>query len=43
MKNTVKKSVESFKRGLCWAWGHKLRVAGRQIETVIGLGYRFVD
>ena len=27
MKNTVKKSVESFKRGLCWAWGHKLRVA----------------
>jgi DNA-binding response OmpR family regulator len=21
----------------------KLRVAGRQIETVIGLGYRFVD
>ena len=27
MKNTVKKSVESFKRGLCWAWSHKLRVA----------------
>ena len=27
MKNTVKRSVESFKRGLCWAWGHKLRVA----------------
>lgn len=22
---------------------HKLRTAGRQIETVVGLGYRFVD
>jgi two-component system alkaline phosphatase synthesis response regulator PhoP len=22
---------------------HKLRIAGRQIETVVGLGYRFVD
>jgi DNA-binding response OmpR family regulator len=21
----------------------KLRIAGRQIETVVGLGYRFVD
>ncbi len=36
MKNLVNRSLEGLKCGLCWAWGHRLRVA------VLGLVFALV-